>query len=271
MSQRLVALDDVLGALTEAGPLSTDAVARELKLSRLDARLVLVDAHAHGLVRRNSRGEWTLSDLGQQALTAELEDRGDDGRAEDDRWSIAASLHRLATSRGLARWVAALHPRYLARRGIPLAMGAIVCAGGVAVASSRLEGAEGPPVVTTHVKARTHRRQGHTGAVRSVASPVSTRFQRRRRATLLARTTVVHHKSVPVVSQNRRRLATRCTQRHQVHGRVVGANGTCVGGRQGISRSGGGGSRSGVRRRHPVTAGPGSNVAIWPPAASAGT
>jgi hypothetical protein len=148
-------------------------------------------------------------------------------------------------------------------------MGAIVCAGGVAVASSRLEGSEGPPVVATHVKAPAHRRQNHARGARSAASPVSTRFQHRRRATLVTRSTLVHHQSVPVVRQSHRRVATRCTQRHQIHGRVAGATGACPGGRQGISRSGGGGS--GVRRRHPVTAVSGSKVSIWPPAASAGT
>lgn len=267
----MVALDDVLGALTEAGPLSTDALARELRLSRLDARLMLVDAHAHGLVRTNSRGEWAISDLGQEAITTGLEDSGGAARPQHDRWSIAAYLQRLRASGGLTRWVGALRPRYLARRGLPLAMGAIVCAGGVAVASSRLEGAEGPPVAATHVKAPTHRRQRHVRVARSVPSPVTSRARHRRRSTLLASTAPVLHHSVPIVRQSHRRVATRCTQRHQLHGRGATVNGACAGGRQGLSRSGGGGSRSGVRRRHPAATGSAGTVAVWPPATSAGT
>ena len=271
MTQRLVALDDVLRALTDGGPRSTDALASELRLSKLDARLVLVDAHAHGLVRTNSRGEWTISDLGQEALTTEFEHAGAAARDQNGTSGIAGHLQRLRASRSLARWVAALHPRYLARRGLPLAMGAIVCAGGVAVASSRLEGPEGPPVAATHVKAPTPRRHGNASVARSAVLPVTSRTRTRRRSTLLSTTTRVRHSIVPAVRQSHRRLPTQCTQRHRSPARRAGVTGACTGGHQGLSRSGSGGSRSRARRRHPGVAGSGSRVAVPTPAASSGT
>ena len=72
MSTRLVALKDVLGALEQTGPQSSDALARRLRLNRLDARLMLVDAHAHGLVRANMRGHWAITQLGREALRTDL-------------------------------------------------------------------------------------------------------------------------------------------------------------------------------------------------------
>jgi hypothetical protein len=267
MSQRLVALDDVLRALTEGGPLSTDALARELRLSRFDARLVLVDAHAHGFVRTNSRGEWAISDLGHEALRTGFEHLGPVARVQPDGSGIAGYLQRLRASGALTRWVAGLHPRYLARRGVPLAMGAIVCAGGVAVASSRLEGPEGPPVQVPHLKAPTHRRS-HASVTRSTVLPITTHTRTRRRSTLTATTPRAHHTSVRVVRQSHRRVPNQCNKRHQMHGRGAGVTGACAGKHRGLSRSGSGGSRAAPRHPHPGVEGSAGTVASWPPTAS---
>ena len=133
----LVALHDVLGALVEDGPLSSEELAQQLGLTRFDARLVLVDAHAHGLVRTNHRGQWDITEPGREALTAA-------GRPPQ---------------RPQQAWHARLRPAYLGRRGLPIAVGLIVSAGGVAVANSGLPSFSGPPVIaSTHAKARSHAR-----------------------------------------------------------------------------------------------------------------
>jgi hypothetical protein len=249
MSHRLVALDDVLGTLTEEGPLSTDALAHQLRLNKLDARMVLVDAHAHGLVRTNSRGEWSISDLGRDALTAEFGDRRRAALAQDDRWSIAASVQRLAASGVLARRGAALKPRYLARRGLPLAVGAIVGAGGVAVASSRLENAtEGPPVMPTHVAVHHHPQQTHTTGPQTVVLRRVRPTHHHKRSTLVVSTARVQRR-VPVVHQVHKRPQTKCNKRHQSPAQGARVSGACAGGRSGTSKAGTGGSRNGPHRR----------------------
>ena len=245
MSHRLVALDDVLRTLTEAGPLPTDALAHKLRLSKFDARLVLVDAHAHGLVSTNWRGEWMISELGREALEAELRDRPHAARAPQNRWGIPAYRQRLSASGVMSRWLEALNPRYLARRGLPLAMGAIVCAGGVAVASSRLESAtQAPAIVSTHVKTHKHRQHTGAGGAQTVVLRHVTGTRHRTRSTLVARAPRVHRVAVPVVRQSHRRPQGQCGQRHQARGRRGRTTGACAGGRRGILRSGSGGART---------------------------
>jgi hypothetical protein len=182
-------------------------------------------------------------------------------------------MQRLRPSGALARSIAFLDPRYLARRGVPLAMGAIVCAGGVAVASSRLESAQGPPIAPAHVKSHVHRRHTHARGAETMVFHSTTRVHHRTRATLVAAAPRVRHVRVPVVHQSHRRVQTPCGQHRRGHGRRAGVTGSCAGGRQGILRSKGGGSRSGPSRLGPQQSGTGSSVGgfgIWPPGASTG-
>lgn len=214
MSTRLVALNDVLGALEQAGPLSSDALARRLRLNKLDARLVLVDAHAHGLVRANSRGDWAITHLGREALTMDLaEDRPTDGH-EDGGWSVGAYLQRLRAFADGARWREVLHPRYLARRGVPLALGTIVCAGGVAVASSRLESSPGPVLPATNAKAAAHGRHAHTHGARHLTRSSAIRLRHHRHTTLVTTTGRTRALRGHLVRQSPRHLVTQCRQRH---------------------------------------------------------
>jgi hypothetical protein len=272
MSQRLVTLNDVLEVLTETGPLSSDALARRLRLSRLDARLVLVDAHAHGLVRTTARGQWELSVRGREALAMELHP---DRRAVSEprrRWSTASYLQGLRPSGGASRLLGALNPRHFARRGLPLALGAIVCAGGVAVASSRLESSPPPPVAaTTHAKPAKHVRHAHRRSAQHAVLLGTATIHHRRRSTRVAATPFVHHLGGHLlIRQNHRRPPTACSQRHSRHTRLVGS---CARGRGGTIRSAGRGSRTSPGRRatHDTGAtGSGGKSATSPPAASAG-
>lgn len=156
----LVALQDVLGALDQDGPLSSDELARQLGLTRFDARMVLVDAHAHGLVRINGRSQWAITKPGREALAAEPEPRPRD-RAP--------------------AWQERLRPAYLGRWGLALAAGLAVSAGGVAVANSGLPSFSGPPSVVpaAHGKAKVRRRHR-----RSIVRPTSGFYYA---------TTVAHH------------------------------------------------------------------------------
>lgn len=158
----LVALDDVLGALAERGPLSSEELARRLGLTRLDARMVLVDAHAHGLVGTNNRGQWEISDDGRDALMAGaaqgLSDKNRLAAGQANRWALLAARFQ----RPRPSWPPRLRPRHLGRGSVALALGMLVSAGGVAVANSGLPSFSSPPVITaTHSKPRAHGRRKH--------------------------------------------------------------------------------------------------------------
>jgi len=60
--RRLVGVEEILHTLSEEGPLSSARLARRLELNPLDARLALLAAHARGLVRTTSQGEWAITD-----------------------------------------------------------------------------------------------------------------------------------------------------------------------------------------------------------------
>lgn len=80
MSEKLVDLEEILCTLRDHDLSSSDAVARELDLHRLDARLALLDAANWGLIRRDRRRAWMLTDRGEALITAgdlgEVHDRG---------------------------------------------------------------------------------------------------------------------------------------------------------------------------------------------------
>jgi hypothetical protein len=73
MTRRLVGLDEVLRVLADEGPLPSEAIARRFKLTPLDARILMLRAHAHSLVRTTRRGEWDITDRGCRAIS---QDRG---------------------------------------------------------------------------------------------------------------------------------------------------------------------------------------------------
>ena len=252
MSHRFVALEDVLRALEQSGPLSTGALARRLRLNRLDARLVLVDAHAHGLVRTTGRGDWAITGRGREALTTELGIARRPGRAEESWWRPTPHLGRI---RGFAigsRWRELLHPRYLARRGLPLALGAIACAGGVAVASSRLEGSAPAPVLaTTNANAPPHSRHTH--------------------AHVLSTTGGIRHAPTHVIVQARRSATTRCAGRHVAHAAGEQASGACSSARGIRPRSTPRGARASPRQRRLQNTGSGGSGGISATGSSAGT
>ena len=145
MSNRLVAIDDVLRVLAEAGPLSDERLSRELGLQRLEARLIVLHAHWHGLVRTTDSGEWAITERGLEELS------GDGARP-----NIAAYVQSARASVSALAWRQRLRPGYIARGGVSLALATVVCIAGVAVASSNLPNTiAGPPV---HVKRITHHR-----------------------------------------------------------------------------------------------------------------
>jgi hypothetical protein len=150
MSNRLVALEDALRVLDEAGPQSITALARELEIRRLEARIVLLHAHWHGLARPASRDLWSISDRGRQALAGQLASP-----------SIPTYVRGLRAHASAFLWRRRLRPGYLARGGVPLALGALVCVAGVAVASSGLPSGPVPPPIakaqTRHLRHRRHR------------------------------------------------------------------------------------------------------------------
>jgi hypothetical protein len=150
-SHRLVAVEDVLRLLDEAEPLSSDAIARRLELGRLEARMVLLQAHWHGLVHASRRGEWTISERGRQALAGEL-----------IRPTIPEYLTRLRVSASELVWRRRLRPGHIARGGVSLALGAAVCVAGVAVASSSLPISGPPTIPQSHVRHARHHRHRRT-------------------------------------------------------------------------------------------------------------
>lgn len=260
MSTTLVALKDVLGALEQAGPQSSDALARQLRLNRLDARLALVDAHAHGLVRANGRGDWAITQLGREALTTDPADDRPADRPEDSWWSVAPYVQRLRALGAGSRWREVLHPRYLARRGVPLALGTIVCAGGVAVASSRLEGSAGPPVVAaTNVKPAVHGRHTYARGTRHLAGSGTIALRHHRRSTLLSTTSRTRQLQGHLVRQSPGHVLTRCRQRQGASGTGARLTGSCTGGRRGRLHSPAGGSRGAPKQRVPHNTGSGGS------------
>jgi hypothetical protein len=70
MSEKLVELEEILRALRDHGLSSNDALARELVLHSFDVRLALLDAASWGLIRRDRRRAWKLTDRGEALITA---------------------------------------------------------------------------------------------------------------------------------------------------------------------------------------------------------
>lgn len=268
MSTRFVALNDVLGALEQAGPLSSDALARQLRLNRLDARLVLVDAHAHGLVRTNSQGDWAITDLGREALTVDFAaGRGADRHQQG--WS-GTNMRRLRAFWADARWREVLRPRYLARRGLPLALGTIVCAGGVAFASSRLESSSAGPVIpTTKVKAA-HGRHTRAREARHLTGSTVIPLRHHRQSTLVSTAGVTPRLTGHLVRQSTLRPVPQCRQGRVASGAGTVLTGSCTSARRGRLHSTTGRSGSGSSPRSPLDAGSGgSGVGLAvPPTAS---
>jgi hypothetical protein len=69
MTSILVGLEDVLATLDGGAPLSTTQIAREFGLNPLDARILMLHAHVHGLVRRTDCGEWAITHEGRAAVS----------------------------------------------------------------------------------------------------------------------------------------------------------------------------------------------------------
>jgi hypothetical protein len=272
MSTRLVALKDVLGALEQTGPQSSDALARRLRLNRLDARLMLVDAHAHGLVRANMRGHWAITQLGREALRTDLADERPADRHEHSSWSVAPYLQRLRALGIGSGWREVLRPRYLARHGLPLALGTIVCAGGVAVASSRLESSPGPPVVpATKVKPAAQGRHTHAQGTRYLAGSGTIARRHHRRSTLVStsgRTRQLHRH---LVRQSPRHLVTQCRQRQSASRNGARLTRSCTAGRGGRLHSRPSASRGAQKPRVPQNTGSGGSGARSAISPTAGT
>jgi hypothetical protein len=265
----LVALKDVLGALEQEGPLSSDALARRLRLNRLDARMVLVDAHAHGLVRANSRGDWAITHLGRDALTMDLEEDRLTARHEDSRWSVAPYLQRLRAFASGARWREVLHPRYLARHGLPLALGTIVCAGGVAVASSRLENEASPVLPATNTTAAAHGGHANTHRSRHLTRSREVSLRHHRHSTLVSATGGTRSLRGHLVRQSPRHLVTPCRQRHE-SSTTTGLLTSCTSGRRTRPHSTTGSGSRGTPSQQPTqntgSGGSGGRFAVSPSA-----
>ena len=272
MSQRFVALEDVLRALEQAGPLSSDVLARRLRLNRLDARLVLVDAHAHGLVRTTGRGDWAITAGGREALAEELGEGRYPDHAEESWWRPGPFLERI---RGLTiglSWRGVLRPRYLARRGLPLALGTIACAGGVAVASSGLEGAAPAPIIATpKAKAPAHTRHAHARVARHFVATGVIATHHHRRSALVSTTGTVRHLRAHVLAQAPRRTTAGCARRHVAHAASAQRAGACASVRRIRPRSTRGGAGASSHRRRPHKTGSGGSRGVSTTVSSTGT
>jgi hypothetical protein len=67
----LVELDDILHTLDEHGRLPAAAVADMLDLHAFDVRIALLGAATWGLVRRDGRGAWMLTERGRAAVSSD--------------------------------------------------------------------------------------------------------------------------------------------------------------------------------------------------------
>ena len=201
---RLIAVEDVLRVLDAAGPLSIDAIARRLELDQLEARMVLLHAHWHGLVRANRGGEWTISERGRDVLVGQV-----------GRRSLATSVRGLRAAAAAEAWRRRLRPAYIARGGLPLALGAVVCVAGVAVASSSLPTGGPPSLPAPHVKRIRHHRHRHVRLERRTLyrTTVITTQHRLERSGLTVTVTRVPSVQQQLVGQHRRTLATGCVKR----------------------------------------------------------
>ena len=69
ITHRLIGLDEVLRALADEGPLPSEAIAYRFKLNSLDTRILMLHAHAHGLVCTTHRAEWGITNRGCNAMS----------------------------------------------------------------------------------------------------------------------------------------------------------------------------------------------------------
>jgi hypothetical protein len=227
-SDRLVAVEDVLRLLDEAGPLRGDALARALELHRLEARMVLLHAHWHGLVHAGRGGEWAISERGRRALAGEL-----------TRPGLVAYLSGLRASASALLWRRRLRPGYIARGGVSLGLATVVAVAGVAVASSSLPITGPPTVPAVHAKhSRRHRhRHGRLAAHTLLTSTVviaSRRIERSRPVVTVIPAQSIHrlgrnHPLAFRVSTQRRHGSGRHQHRHRRSGTVSAARGTARG------------------------------------------
>jgi hypothetical protein len=97
----LVGIKEVLVRLRERGPQSTTAIAEEFDLNPLDARILLLDAHLHGLVIRNDWGEWAISQRGREAISVGARHSIDSSRPISVRARRRADFWRRAPSRAV--------------------------------------------------------------------------------------------------------------------------------------------------------------------------
>jgi hypothetical protein len=222
LSHRLVALEDVLRLLDEAGALPSDVLARKLKLRRLEVRMVLLHAHWHGLVRASRDGEWTITELGHQALAGELAGPG-----------LGAQLSSLRARASAFAWRRRLRPGYVARGGVSLALAAVVCVAGVAVASSNLP-TFGPPALPPvhHLKRSGHHHRRHLNLTRHTlytATAITSRVQLERsrltvtvtRLASLPARRVRERAHTPASGCRRRQAGCRTARGSGRHGRVT--------------------------------------------------
>jgi hypothetical protein len=211
---RLVALEDVLRLLDEAGPLSSDQLARELGLLALDARILMLRAHWQGMVRTTSGRQWAISDRGREVLA---------GNAASP--SISAHIQRLRAAASGLVWRQRLRPRYVARGGVSLALAAVVCLAGVAVASNTLPLSSGPPALPApHVKHVTHRPRRRLSAQRRFVvsqTVITSRHYERSRVYV----TVTRARGLDLLRISKHRHTSGAGQRARASGRHTRARG----------------------------------------------
>ncbi len=165
----LVGIEEVLVRLKDRGPQSTNAVAQAFGLKPLDARILLLDAHLHGLVIRNDWGEWAISSRGREALATGHESLG--------------SRPRVTVARTSTRSHSDIWQR-VPRRSIAVGASAVVCglAAGVAIGFVNSAGGPAPSPVNQRSERflAAHGRHFVRGRVRSTRGSASTarRFQR---------------------------------------------------------------------------------------------
>jgi hypothetical protein len=157
---RLVGLEDALRVLDCAGPVSNADLAHELGLHGLEVRLVMLQAHWHGLVRTTHRGDWAISDRGREALA--------DGAAPPP-FTEALKVARAALSG--RRWRTRWRLAYLTSGGVPIVLGVLVCAAAsAAVATNNVPILSPPPA-----QLAPHRHHHHHRRVRRVRTAARAR------------------------------------------------------------------------------------------------
>lgn len=131
----LVGIREVLVRLRDRGPQPTSAIAHEFGLNPLDARILLLDAHLHGLVIRNDWGEWAISQRGREAISTGTDE------------SLDAPRPAPVTRQRSELW------RRVPRRTVLVGASAVVCGLGAGVAIGFVNSASGPPQAPANERA----------------------------------------------------------------------------------------------------------------------